>query len=70
MIIKHFVSTNLLQNINIFLGIYIYIYIYIIILIFFVTEFQNHGNEHDHGLLWIKMHLCMECTQMKKLNSL
>ncbi len=21
---------------------------------FFVTKFQNHGNEHDHGLLWIK----------------
>jgi hypothetical protein len=21
---------------------------------FFVTEFQNHGNKHDHGLLWIK----------------
>ncbi len=21
---------------------------------FFVTEFQNCGNEHDHGLLWIK----------------
>ncbi len=21
---------------------------------FFVTEFQNHRSEHDHGLLWIK----------------
>ncbi len=21
---------------------------------FFVVEFQNHGSEHDHGLLWIK----------------
>jgi hypothetical protein len=21
---------------------------------YFVTEFQNHGNEHNHGLLWIK----------------
>ncbi len=21
---------------------------------FFVTKFQNHGSEHDHGLLWIK----------------
>jgi hypothetical protein len=21
---------------------------------YFVTEFQNHGNEHDHGILWIK----------------
>jgi hypothetical protein len=20
----------------------------------FVTKFQNHGSEHDHGLLWIK----------------
>jgi hypothetical protein len=19
----------------------------------FVTKFQNHGNEHDHGLLWV-----------------
>jgi hypothetical protein len=47
-----------------------YIYIFIYLFIYFVTEFQNHGNEHDHGLLWIKMHLCMECTQMKKLNSL
>ncbi len=28
---------------------YIYIYIY-----FLVTEFQNCGSEHDHGLLWIK----------------
>jgi hypothetical protein len=23
-------------------------------LFFFVTKFQNHGSEHDHGLLWIK----------------
>jgi hypothetical protein len=30
-------------------NIYIYIYIY-----FLVTEFQNCGSEHDHGLLWIK----------------
>ncbi len=22
--------------------------------LFFVIEFQNHGNEDDHGLLWIK----------------
>jgi hypothetical protein len=22
--------------------------------IFFVIEFQNHGSEQDHGLLWIK----------------
>jgi hypothetical protein len=22
--------------------------------IYFVIEFQNHGNEHDHGLLWVK----------------
>ncbi len=21
--------------------------------LFFVTKFQNHGNEHDHGLLWV-----------------
>ncbi len=21
---------------------------------FFVNEFQNHGSEHEHGLLWIK----------------
>jgi hypothetical protein len=21
---------------------------------FFVTEFQNRGSEHDHGLVWIK----------------
>jgi hypothetical protein len=21
---------------------------------FYVTEFQNGGSEHDHGLLWIK----------------
>jgi hypothetical protein len=21
---------------------------------FFIIEFQNHGNEHDHGFLWIK----------------
>jgi len=20
----------------------------------FITEFQNHGRKHDHGLLWIK----------------
>jgi hypothetical protein len=20
----------------------------------FIAEFQNHGSEHDHGLLWIK----------------
>ncbi len=20
---------------------------------FFVTKFQNHGSEHDHGLLWV-----------------
>jgi hypothetical protein len=43
MIIKHLVFSNLLQKINIFLDIYIYIY--------FITKFQNHGNEHDHGLL-------------------
>jgi hypothetical protein len=41
MIIKHLVFSNLLQKINIFLDIYIY----------FITKFQNHGNEHDHGLL-------------------
>jgi hypothetical protein len=27
----------------------IYIFYFI-----FVAEFQNHGNEHDHGFLWIK----------------
>jgi hypothetical protein len=21
---------------------------------YFVTKFQNHGNEHNQGLLWIK----------------
>ena len=21
---------------------------------FFVTKFQNRGNEHDHGILWIE----------------
>jgi hypothetical protein len=21
---------------------------------FLITEFQNHGIEHDHGILWIK----------------
>jgi hypothetical protein len=21
--------------------------------LFFVAKFQNHGNEHDHGLLWV-----------------
>jgi hypothetical protein len=34
---------------------------------FFLMKFQNHGSEYDHRLLWI-MHLCMEYTQMKKLN--
>ncbi len=35
-------SVNLLQKIIIFLDIYI------------VIEFQNRGNKHDHGLLWMK----------------
>jgi hypothetical protein len=39
---------NLSQNIIIFLCAYIYV------VLFLVIEFQNHGNEHDHGLLWIK----------------
>jgi hypothetical protein len=45
MIIEHLVFANLLQKIIIFLGIFF---------IFFITEFQNCGSEHDHGLLWIK----------------
>jgi hypothetical protein len=24
------------------------------VIIIFVTKFQNHGSEHNHGLLWIK----------------
>jgi len=45
MIIEHFDFANLSQKI-IFWGVYFWV--------FFVNEFQNHGNEHDHGLLWIK----------------
>jgi len=40
---------------------YIYIYIYI-----YVIEFQNHGNEHDQGLLRINNAPMDECIQMKK----
>ncbi len=45
-IIKHLVSANLLQKIIIFFGMFLSF--------FFIIEFQNHGSEHDHGLLWIK----------------
>jgi hypothetical protein len=41
MIIKHHVFAHYSIKTHLFL-------------IFFVTKFQNHGNEHDHGLLWIK----------------
>jgi hypothetical protein len=30
------------------------IYFLISLWIFFVKKIQNHGYEHDHGLLWIK----------------
>jgi len=43
MIIEHLVSTNLSQKITFLLGIFL-----------FIPKFQNHGNKHDHGLLWIK----------------
>jgi len=45
MIIEHLVFSNLSQKTIIFLGIF---------LIFFVIEFPNCGNEHNHELLWIK----------------
>jgi hypothetical protein len=45
MIIEHLISTNLSQNIIIFLDIF---------LIFYIIKFQNHGSEHDHGIVWIK----------------
>jgi hypothetical protein len=45
MIIEYLVFANLSQKIIIFLGMF---------LIFFLTKFQNHGNEHNHGFLWIK----------------
>jgi len=38
---------------NHFISGYIYIYIYFSFEKF-VIEFQNCGNKHDHGLLWIK----------------
>ncbi len=44
-IIKLLVSTNLLQKIIIFLGIFLFI--------FFIIKFQNRGNKHDYGQLWI-----------------
>jgi hypothetical protein len=44
-IIEHLIFTNLSQKI------YFWGYIFDF---FSVTEFQNRGNKHDHGLLWIK----------------
>ncbi len=37
---------------------------------FFIIEFQNHGSEHDHGLLWIKNAPMYGMHKMKKLKSL
>ncbi len=45
MIIKHLDFVNLSQNI--ILNIYFFEFV-------FVTKFQNHGSEHDHGFLKIK----------------
>jgi hypothetical protein len=36
--------------------------------IFFETEFQNHGNEHDHGLLCIQYALMYGMNTNEKLN--
>jgi hypothetical protein len=45
-IIKHLFSTNLWQKTSNFFG--------HISNFYFIVEFQNCENEHDHGLLWIK----------------
>ncbi len=46
MIIKcHFIFANLSQKFIFFFGIFLNFC--------FVIEFQNRGNKHDHGLLWI-----------------
>jgi len=44
-IIEHFIFANLSQNFFLFFNFNFF---------FFIIEFQNCGNEHDHGLLWIK----------------
>jgi hypothetical protein len=46
MIIKHHVFAHYSTNTHPFVD--------KCVCVFFVIEFQNCGNEHDHGLLWIK----------------
>ncbi len=45
MIIKLHVFTHIQQKLT---------YFWTSVWFLFVIEFQNHGSEHDHGLLWIK----------------
>jgi hypothetical protein len=46
MTIKHHIFVHYSTNTHLFLN--------KSVIIFLVTKFQNHGSEHDHGLLWIK----------------